>query len=220
MHQQDAICRTRASWQHHRMQIIDVETPHGLARAHVHAVGEARGALVLGHGAAGGVGARDLVAVTEAALADGYSVALVEQPYRVAGRRSQAPANQLDAAWTTVVDRLRTTDLRELPLVVGGRSAGARVACRTASETEAVGVVCLAFPLQPPPRRSGEASPSRLPELDAVPVPVLVVQGERDRFGIPPATALRTVVQVQGDHSLRTDLDSVAGAVRAWLSDL
>jgi predicted alpha/beta-hydrolase family hydrolase len=202
------------------MQMIDVETPHGLARAHVHAAGEARGAVVLGHGAGGGVGARDLVAVTEAALADSYSVALVEQPYRVAERRSQAPAHQLDTAWMTVVDHLRTTDLRGLPLVVGGRSAGARVACRTASETGAAGVLCLAFPLQPPPRRSGEASPNRLPELDAVTLPVLVVQGERDRFGVPPPTALRTVVQVQGDHSLRTDLDSVAGAVRAWLAEL
>ncbi len=201
------------------MRTIDIETPHGLARAHLHEADRPRGALVLGHGAGGSVGATDLVAVTEAALADGFSVALVEQPYRVAGRRSQAPAHQLDTAWTTVVDHLRTTDLRGLPLVVGGRSAGARVACRTASETGAVGVLCLAFPLQPPRRRSGEASPSRLPELDAVPVPVLVVQGERDRFGIPTATALRTVVQVQGDHSLRTDLDSVAGAVRAWLSD-
>ena len=201
------------------MRTIDIETPHGLARAHLHEADRPRGALVLGHGAGGSVGATDLVAVTEAALADGFSVALVEQPYRVAGRRSQAPAHQLDTAWTTVVDHLRTTDLRGLPLVVGGRSAGARVACRTASETGAVGVVCLAFPLQPPRRRSGEASPSRLPELDAVPVPVLVVQGERDRFGIPTATALRTVVQVQGDHSLRTDLDSVAGAVRAWLAD-
>jgi uncharacterized protein len=201
------------------VRTIDIETPHGLARAHLHEADRPRGALVLGHGAGGSVGATDLVAATEAALADGFSVALVEQPYRVAGRRSQAPAHQLDTAWTTVVDHLRTTDLRGLPLVVGGRSAGARVACRTASETGAVGVLCLAFPLQPPLRRSGEASPSRLPELDAVPVPVLVVQGERDRFGIPTATALRTVVQVQGDHSLRTDLDSVAGAVRAWLSD-
>jgi uncharacterized protein len=202
------------------MRIIDVETPHGLARAHLHEADRRRGGLVLGHGAAGGVSSRDLVAVTEAALSDGFVVALVEQPYRVAERRSPAPAAQLDTAWMTVVDHLRATDLRELPLVVGGRSAGARVACRTVSETGAVGVVCLAFPLQPPPRRSGQASPSRLSELEAVAVPVLVVQGERDRFGIPPPAPRRTVVQVAGDHSLRTDLDSVAGAVRAWLNDV
>ena len=173
-----------------------------------------------GTGPAGGVGSRDLVAVTNEVLSGRCTVVLVEQPYRVAGRRSPAPAHQLDTAWTAVVDHLRATELRGLPLVVGGRSAGARVACRTASETGAVGVVCLAFPLQPPPRRSGEASPSRLPELDAVTVPVLVVQGERDRFGIPPASALRTVVRVPGDHSLRTDLDSIARAVGGWLDEI
>jgi predicted alpha/beta-hydrolase family hydrolase len=180
-------------------------------------VDEPRAAVVLGHGAGGGVAARDLVAVTDEALSRRCNVALVEQPYRVAGRRSPAPAHQLDTAWTAVVEYLRATDLRSLPLVVGGRSAGARVACRTAPETGAVGVVCLAFPLQPPPRRSGGPSPSRLPELDAVAVPVLVVQGERDRFGIPPATALRTVVEVPGDHSLRSDLDAIARAAGDWL---
>ncbi|MGH3036544.1 MAG: alpha/beta family hydrolase, partial [Gaiellaceae bacterium] len=94
---------------------------------------------------------------------------------------------------------------------------GARVACRTAEATGAAAVLCLAFPLQPPRRSSGAASASRLPELEAVTVPVLVVQGERDRFGMPPATAGRTVVAVAGDHSLRKDLDAVAAAVRAWL---
>ena len=174
----------------------------------------------MGHGAAGGVTSRDLVAVTEVALSEGVSVALVEQPYRVAGRRSPAPARQLDASWTAVVDHLRAGELRGLPLVVGGRSLGARVACRTAEATGAVGVLCLAYPLQPP-RRSGSAAPaSRLPELEGVTVPVLVVQGERDRFGIPPAAARRTVVQVPGDHSLRTDLDAVADAVRPWLRRL
>ena len=92
---------------------------------------------------------------------------LVEQPYRVAGRRSPAPAHQLDAAWTAVVERLTARELRGLPLVTGGRSSGARVACRTAEATGAVGVLCLAFPLQPP-RRTSPPPPSRLPELDAV----------------------------------------------------
>jgi predicted alpha/beta-hydrolase family hydrolase len=199
--------------------MLEVDTPHGVAHAHLHPADEPRAALVLGHGAAGGVTSRDLVAVTDVARAEGViSVALVEQPYRVAGRRSPAPARQLDVAWTAVLDHLLANELRGLPVIVGGRSAGARVACRTASATGAVGVLCLAFPLQPPRRRAASAaSPSRLDELDEVTVPTLVVQGERDPFGMPPASALRTVVQVPGDHSLRTDLQAVADAARAWL---
>jgi uncharacterized protein len=197
--------------------MLEVDTPHGRANVHLHSVHEPRAALVLGHGAAGGVTSQDLVAVTGVACSQGVSVALVEQPYRVAGRRSPAPARQLDAAWTAVVDHLLAGELRGLPLVVGGRSLGARVACRTAEATGAVGVLCLAFPLQPPLRSGAAATPSRLPELDEVTIPTLVVQGARDRFGIPPATARRTVVQVPGDHSLRTDLQAVAAAVRAWL---
>jgi len=161
------------------------------------------------------VSSRDLVAVAGAALAEGVSVSLVEQPYRVAGRRAPAPTHQLDAAWATVVDHLLADELRGLPLVVGGRSLGARVACRTAAATGAIGVLCLAFPLLPP--RRTRVAVSRLPELDAVAVPTLVVQGARDPFGIPPATERRTVVQVPGDHSLRTDLEAVAAAVRDWL---
>lgn len=199
------------------MTVLEVETPHGPANAHLHPVDEPRAALVLGHGAAGGVTSGDLVAAADAARSVGVSVALVEQPYRVAGRRSPAPARQLDAAWTAVVDHLAAGELAGLPLVVGGRSLGARVACRTVEATGAVGVLCLAFPLQPPRRSTGAASTSRLPELDAVTVPMLVVQGERDRFGMPPASSDRTVVPVPGDHSLRTDLDAVGDAVRAWL---
>ena len=199
------------------MTIVEIETPHGQAAAHLHPADEPSAALVLGHGAAGGVTSRDLVAVTDVARSEGVSVALVEQPYRVAGRRSPAPARQLDAAWTAVVDHLRAGELRGLALVVGGRSSGARVACRTAEATGAVGVLCLAFPLRAPRRAGAAAAESRLGELDAVTVPTLVVQGDRDPFGIPPAGALRTVVQVPGNHSLRTDLDAVATAVRAWL---
>jgi predicted alpha/beta-hydrolase family hydrolase len=195
---------------------LEVDTPHGQANAHLHLVDDPRAALVLGHGAAGGVTSQDLVAVTGVARSEGVSVALVEQPYRVAGRRSPAPARQLDAAWRAVVDHLRAGELRGLPLVVGGRSLGARVACRTAGATGAVAVLCLAFPLQPP-RRSAAPAKSRLPELEEVTVPMLVVQGARDPFGIPPATTRRTVVQVPGDHSLRSDLEAVAAAVRAWL---
>ena len=199
------------------MKTLDVDTPHGLARAHVHRGGAGRAALVLGHGAGGGVGSRDLVTATEVAGSEGLTVVLVEQPYRVAGRRSPAPAHQLDAAWTAVVEHLAAGELRGLPLIVGGRSSGARVACRTAAATGAVGVLCLAFPLQPPRRAGAAPATSRLPELDAVTVPTLIVQGVRDPFGMPPAGGRRTVVQVEGDHSLRTDLAAVADAVRAWL---
>jgi uncharacterized protein len=172
--------------------------------------------LVLGHGAGGGVTAPDLVAATQAAQAAGLSVALVEQPYRVAGRRSPAPANQLDTAWTAVLEQLRERELGGLPLLVGGRSAGARVACRTAEAVEAVAVICLAFPLHPP-GKGDDPTKSRLAELDAVRVPTLVVQGESDPFGLPPEGPTRTVVTVPGNHSLR-NAGAVSAAVSAWLA--
>ena len=200
------------------MTVLELDTPHGPARAHLHSAGEPRAALVLGHGAAGGVEAPDLVAAREAALSEGITVALVEQPYRVAGRRSPPRAPQLDADWLAVVEQLRASELAGLPLLVGGRSMGARVACRTVEETGAVGVLCLAFPLEPP-RRAGKPPQSRLPELDAVKVPTLVVQGERDRFGMPPPGPAREVVQVAGDHNLKADLEAVTAAVRAWLQE-
>jgi uncharacterized protein len=196
--------------------VLELDTPHGPARAHLHGVEEPRAALVLGHGAAGSVEAPDLVAATEAARAERISVALVEQPYRVAGKRSPARAPQLDAAWISVVERLRENELAGLPIVVGGRSIGARVACRTAEQTGAVAVLCLAFPLEPP-SRAGKPRQSRLAELDAVTVPTLVVQGERDPFGMPPPGPSREVAKVPGDHGLKADLDAVAAAVRAWL---
>jgi predicted alpha/beta-hydrolase family hydrolase len=171
---------------------------------------------VLGHGAGGGVGAPDLVATTNAAQSAGVSVALVEQPYRVAGRRASAPAGQLDAAWIAVVTQLRNGALRRLPVITGGRSAGARVACRTAADVEAVAVLCLAFPLHPP-GRGGDPAKSRLAELDGVLVPTLVVQGERDPFGMPPDGAGRTVVRVPGTHALKSTA-AVATAVSNWLA--
>ena len=198
--------------------VVDIETPHGLARAHLHAATKPRAALVLGHGAGGGVEAPDLVRTRDVALERGLTVTLVEQPYRVAGRRSPAPAAQLDAAWTAVVEALAESHLSGLALLVGGRSAGARVACRTAQATAAVGVLCLAFPLVPP-RRTGTPT-SRLPELAAVGVPTLVVQGERDRFGVPPAAPGRTVVVVRGDHSLRSDAGALGAAVGGWLAEV
>jgi uncharacterized protein len=165
------------------------------------------------------VEAPDLVAAREAALAEGISVALVEQPYRVAGRRSPPGPAQLDAAWIAVVEDLRADELRELPLIVGGRSLGARVACRTVEATGALAVLCLAFPLEPP-RRAGKPPQSRLPELDAVKLPTLVVQGERDPFGMPPPGPSRKVVTVPGNHGLKADLAAVAAAVRAWLAEV
>jgi len=197
-----------------------LDTPHGPARVHLYPADEPQGALVLDHGAGGGVAAPDLVAVTEAVVAQGFSVALVEQPYRVAGRKSSPPARQLDAAWRAVIEQLAAEELSGLPIVPGGRSAGARVACRTAAATGSVGVLCLAFPLQPPARAGKPPGESRLRELEGAGVPVLVVQGERDRFGLPPAGGDRTVVQVAGDHSLRKDPAAVAGTARDWLSGL
>jgi predicted alpha/beta-hydrolase family hydrolase len=195
------------------LSVAEIETPQGPARAHLHEAADAVGALVLGHGAGGGVGAPDLVAVTGAARDAGFTVALVEQPYRVAGRRSSPPPPRLDAAWEAVVGHLRKNELRDLPLVVGGRSAGARVACRTAAATSAVAVLCLAFPTHPP----GKPEKTRQGELDAVEVPVLVVQGARDQFGMPRSGPAREVVTVPGNHGLKTDLDAVVGAVTDWL---
>ena len=145
-------------------------------------------------------------------------MALVEQPYRVAGRRSPAPAHQLDAAWRAVVADLRQRELSGLPLVVGGRSSGARAACRTAGDTAAVGVLCLAFPLHPP-GRANDPDKSRLPELEAVDVPVLVVQGDRDPFGMPPSGPGRRIIVIPGNHSLR-QAPAVREAVEPWLAAL
>lgn len=176
------------------------------------------GALILGHGAGGGVDAPDVTAAAEAAHELNLTVVLVEQPYRVAGRRSPAPAGQLDAAWLDVVGTLRDQGVAQVPLIVGGRSAGARVACRTASDARARAVLCLAFPLHPP-GKAEDPSKSRLPELDSVRVPVLVVQGDRDPFGMPPPAPTRAVIEVTGNHSLRNP-PAVRAAVAAWLPEV
>ncbi|HWE34326.1 MAG TPA: alpha/beta family hydrolase [Solirubrobacteraceae bacterium] len=196
--------------------MLKIDTPHGPARAEVEHAAKAAAALVLGHGAGGGVGAPDLQAAKAAALAAGVTVVLVEQPYRVAGRRSPAPAAQLDAAWLAVLAALRRDDLNGLRLIAGGRSSGARVACRTAADAGAAAVLCLAFPVHPP----GRPDRSRLSELDAVTVPTLVVQGQRDPFGMPPPKPpLRAVTTVSGNHSLRATA-AVRDAVGAWLTEL
>lgn len=173
--------------------------------------------LVIGHGAGGGVDAPDLVAVRAAAVAAGVAVVRVEQPYRVAGRRAPAPAAHLDQAWTAVVEAVRAAEpLAGVPLVVAGRSSGARVACRTATDLGAAAVLALAFPLHPP----GKPERSRLAELDLPDLPVLVVQGDRDPFGMPPEAPDRTVRVVPGDHSLRSAGAPAAEHAVDWLTGL
>jgi predicted alpha/beta-hydrolase family hydrolase len=198
------------------MSAREIETPHGPARAEVRPAKGAVGAIALGHGAGGGVDAPDIQAAARAAGDAGFTVALIEQPYRVAGRKSPAPAKQLDAAWTAVMARLRDQELAALPLVAGGRSLGARVACRTAADVGAAAVLCLAFPVHPP-GKADDPTKSRQGELDAVEVPVLVVQGESDPFGMPTDGPGREVVTVAGNHGLKADLDGVAAAVAEWL---
>lgn len=196
--------------------MIPVETPHGPAHVVLdRGRGEPAGLLVLGHGAGGDIESPDLVAVTAAALDADVVVARVRQPYRVAGRRAPAPAAQLDAAWRAVVTGLRSDPaLAAVPLIVGGRSSGARVACRTASEVGAAGVVALAFPLHPP----GRPERSRAGELHALTVPALVVNGDRDPFGVPPAAGQVEVCLRPGErHDLRRDPAAVGAAVVDWL---
>ena len=191
-----------------------VETPFGPARAELHCAAESGAALLLGHGAGGGVDAPDLVAATRAATAAGVHVALVEQPYRVAGRRAPAPARQLDTAWLAVAEELGQRWFEGLPLLFGGRSSGARVACRTSADGQAVAVLCLAFPVHPP----GRPDKTRIPELDGVEVPTLVVQGSSDPFGMPDAAHHREVVVLAGNHSLKADVNGVTKAVEEWLN--
>jgi hypothetical protein len=193
-----------------------VETPRGPAEVELTLPegGAPATVLVLGHGAGGGVDAPDLAAVRRAALDAGLAVALVTQPYRVAGRRSPAPAGQLDQAWTAVLAALREDPvLAGVRLVAGGRSSGARVACRTAAGAGAAGVVALAFPLHPP----GRPERSRAGELDGA-VPTLVVNGDRDPFGVPsPRPGVTVVVRPGERHDLRRDPAAVAGAVLDFL---
>jgi predicted alpha/beta-hydrolase family hydrolase len=193
-------------------QRIDVDTPSGTAWIDLDVPsGTPRAVLALGHGAGGGVTAPDLMAVRDAALAAGLAVARITQPYRVLGRRAPATAPRLDEAWTAAVGQLRRpATLASLPLIQGGRSSGARVACRTADATGAVAVVALAFPVHPP----GNPAKSRLEEIAMPKVPVLVVQGDRDAFGMPPAAAVERLVVIPGaDHSLKKSLGSIGAAV-------
>ena len=200
------------------------DTPLGPARTHTtEADGGPRGTLVLGHGAGGGVESVDLVAVAAGAAAAGWRVIRVEQPWRVAGRRIAPAPPRLDEAWAVVLERLRDAGRLAGPLVLGGRSAGARVACRTAVDQRAAGVLALAFPLYPP----GRPEKSRAAELLAVPLPLLVVQGATDAMGRPAEVAAvlagrasASVYEVPGDHALKRDVEVVAAAALSWLTEL
>ena len=203
----------------HAVTVLELETPHGPARAHLQPVDEPLGALMLGHGAGGGVQARDITTAASAANANGFSVALIEQPYRVAGRRSPAPASQLDAAWIAIAEQLSERAAPE-PAAHHGRAfrgSKSRVPNRPRRPTR---WACSASPsrstlhsarTRPPSARAG------IDELDMVHVPALVVQGVNDRFGMPPATHNRIVAQIKGDHRLQSDLSAIATAVDAWL---
>lgn len=196
---------------------LDLATPAGPAAAElVRPRGTPSALLVLTHGASGGANTRDLLAARDAALGAGAAVALLTQPFVVAGRRTPPAPSVQDEAWLAAVTALRSRrGLRGVPLILGGRSNGARVACRTALAAGASGVLALAFPVHPP----GKPEKSRLGELDGAGVPVLVVQGERDPFGMPPPGADREIVVLVGaDHSLRRGLDVLAEAVRAFVA--
>lgn len=206
-----------------RLRVREIDTPVGMARAHLWRPPQACGALVLGHGAGGSSWSGDLVAMTSLA-AQGWLVVLVEQPWRVAGRRVATPAAQLDMAWLAVTSDL-TSGRWALPRpwVVGGRSTGARVACRTAGVLQPDAVLALSFPLHPP----GRPEKSRAPEADLVTgagIPLAVIQGERDPFGTPEEvrTALGAraqVVQALGTHSF-TKPTEVLAAATAFLENL
>ena len=195
-------------------RMLEVDTPSGPARVTMTRRGS-NGLYVVGHGAGGGIDAVDLVAVSQALADEGWTVARVEQPYRVKGHRAPERPPKLDAAWVAVIGALRRE--RRGPLVVSGRSSGARVAVRSAADVGADAAVALAFPLHPP----GKPEKSRADELASIACPLLIVQGARDAFGtrkeFPKGTP---IVEVPGDHSLKQDTGAVADAVLGWLRSL
>ncbi len=202
------------------MTVREVDTPRGPGRLHM--TGPRAGAVtvVLGHGAGGGVEAPDLQTLATVLPDHGHRVILVEQPWRVAGRKVAPQPTILDECWLAALAAL------DVPghLVVGGRSAGARVACRTAEALGAAGVLCLAFPLHPP----GRPERSRAAELTSAAVAprgVLVLQGSRDPFGhaeeVQQAVPEARVVEIPGAaHSLPEDLGPAVGAVVAWMGGI
>ncbi|XIE80121.1 alpha/beta family hydrolase [Streptomyces sp. SBR177] len=203
-----------------------VPTPAGDARITWHPARRPWTVLAVSHGAGGGIEARDLVALAAALPAEGVSVALVEQPWRVAGKKVAPAPKALDTGWRGLWPALAAPGL---PVIAGGRSAGARVACRTAGELGASAVLALSFPLHPP----GRPERSRADELRAPGVPVLVVQGGNDPFGKPdefPAGPHTLAEVPHADHGFAVPkrapitqdeaLDAVVAAVTGWLPSL
>ncbi|MET8653894.1 alpha/beta hydrolase family protein [Nocardia aurea] len=192
---------------------MQIETSAGPAEIELVKPRGARFLLLLTHGSGGGVDAADLRAVRDTALELGGAVALVVQPYRVAGRRAPGSAIVQDAAWLEIVAALRKKVRK--PLIQGGRSNGARVACRTAVAAKAHGVLALSFPLHPP----GKPEKTRREELLAVGgIEVVVVNGANDPFGVPdPADATEVRVVPGQPHSFRSGFDVITATVRPWL---
>jgi uncharacterized protein len=187
--------------------VTAVDTPQGPGRLYVDPAEQSSSLLVLGHGAGGGVGAADLELLAKNLPALGTTVVRFEQPWHTAGRTAGAPPPKLDEAWRAALGWLAEQEWAQHPLLVGGRSAGARVACRTASDTNPAAIVCLAFPLHLP----GRPEKSRVAELLAPSAPRLVLQGTKDSFGTPEEirTAIGTaegikLVELPGaDHGYR-----------------
>jgi uncharacterized protein len=195
---------------------VEISTRAGPARAEIDRPKAASFLIALTHGAGGGVASKDLLAVRDACLGLGGVVARVLQPYRVRGARAPGAPGPQDTAWLEIVARLRAEN-PDLPLIQGGRSNGARVACRTARAAGARAVVALAFPLHPP----GRPDQSRVAELQQAGTDVLVVNGERDPFGVPDERDATRVVVLPGEtHALSRDPAAVGAAVGGWLQAL
>ncbi|MFG1695074.1 alpha/beta family hydrolase [Nonomuraea sp. NPDC049309] len=193
---------------------MQVMTPKGPAAVEIDEAEDPRLLLVMTHGAGGGVDSPDLLAVRDAALAVGATVARVTQAFRVKGARAPGNAAAQDEAWVSVVNALRER-FPGLPLVQGGRSNGARLACRTAKSVGALTVVALAFPVHPP----GKPERSRVGELREAGVDVLVVNGDRDPFGIPGAEDAAKLVVLPGEnHGLNKNPARVGEIVAEWLT--
>jgi hypothetical protein len=198
---------------------VEIMTTDGPGRAEVDRprAGQPGFLLVLTHGSGGGPDSPDVLAVAEAAALLGAAVARVTQPYRVKGRRAPGSPARQDAAWTEIVAAVQGVIGADLPLIQGGRSNGARVACRTAQAVGARGVIALAFPLHPP----GRPGRSRAAELAAARTDVLAVSGDRDPFGIPGSSGRTTVVVLAGEsHALSRRPAEVGRAAGSWLRDL
>ncbi len=194
-------------------------TAAGLALAEAESADHPELLLVLTHGAGGGVASKDVLAAKQAGLAAGAAVVLVTQPYRVRGASAPGSADRQDAAWLEIISALRD-EYPGLPLVQGGRSNGARVACRTARPARAAAVIALAFPLHPPGKADDPAR-SRAGELRAAAVPVLVINGDRDPFGVPDAGDAAKLVVIPGQtHSLSGRPEVISAEVESWLNEI